>query len=91
MTLGAEPKKVAMLVGLVVVAIVALYMNSGNSTSASAPHVTPGIAPSLTPSVTSTSPTRTKLLAAALPRNFGRAWVGRVRKIKSIRPLSIPS
>lgn len=51
MTLGAERKKVVILVVLVVVAIGGLYMNStGNSTSASAPHTVAPLATTATAS-----------------------------------------
>ena len=67
MTLGAEPKKVAILVVLVVVALGGLYVNStGESSQTSAPRVVSKTAPVTAPATNqSVSPARTPARTAA--------------------------
>ena len=78
MTLGAEPKKLAILGGLVAVALVALYVNSsGDSSPTPTPtptqHPSPDAAADVTPNKT-TGPTRTAgrpAMAEIHPRVLG--------------------
>jgi hypothetical protein len=81
MNLGAEPKKVAILGGLVLIAVVALYVNStGDSTPAPARRVavSPGSVATALPADKSTS---------ARVRGGGRAAVGEFRfRVPGSRP-----